>query len=158
MYSHFGDITVGGHGSRALFHLRSLRGEVNVASMKKLLVALLLSATLPALAKDISASDASSHVGEVTDVCGTVSEVHVSSRATFIDLDGRYPTEAFTAGLRRIAAEMRSFCVPQSNWNDGNKQISRRRLAPRFEARWDHGPIQAVFGLSGAHDKPTHVG
>lgn len=43
-----------------------------------------------------TASDAAAHVGETITVEGTVSEVHVSPKATFIDLNGRYPNEEFT--------------------------------------------------------------
>lgn len=44
----------------------------------------------------VTAADAAAHVGESISVEGVVSEVHVSERATFIDLDGRYPNEQFT--------------------------------------------------------------
>jgi DNA/RNA endonuclease YhcR with UshA esterase domain len=44
----------------------------------------------------VTAADAAAHVGETVTVEGIVSEVHVSERATFIDLGGRYPNEEFT--------------------------------------------------------------
>jgi len=44
----------------------------------------------------VTAADAAAHIGETVTVEGIVSEVHVSERATFIDLGGRYPNEEFT--------------------------------------------------------------
>ena len=44
----------------------------------------------------VTAADAASHIGQTITVEGIVSEVHVSTRATFIDLGGRYPNEEFT--------------------------------------------------------------
>lgn len=44
----------------------------------------------------VAAADAAAHVGEAITVEGIVSEVHVSERATFIDLGSRYPNEEFT--------------------------------------------------------------
>ena len=44
----------------------------------------------------VAAANAAAHVGETITVEGMVSEVHVSERATFIDLGGRYPNEEFT--------------------------------------------------------------
>ena len=44
----------------------------------------------------VMAADAANHIGETITVEGVVSEVHVSSKATFIDLNGRYPNEEFT--------------------------------------------------------------
>ena len=44
----------------------------------------------------VTAADAAAHVGETITVEGIVSEVHVSQRATFIDLGGRYPNDEFT--------------------------------------------------------------
>jgi len=44
----------------------------------------------------VRADSAATHVGETITVEGIVSEVHVSPRATFIDLGGRYPNEEFT--------------------------------------------------------------
>lgn len=60
----------------------------------KYLALLLLLVALPVWA--LSTKDAASHVGEVATVCGNVSEVHISRKATFIDMDGRYPDEEFT--------------------------------------------------------------
>jgi DNA/RNA endonuclease YhcR with UshA esterase domain len=53
----------------------------------------------PALPAVIPASDAASHVGRSVTVEGIVSEVHTarSGKATFIDIGGNYPDEAFTA-------------------------------------------------------------
>jgi DNA/RNA endonuclease YhcR with UshA esterase domain len=47
----------------------------------------------------IGASGAAAHIGQTATVEGTVSEVHTaqSGKATFIDMDGNYPNEAFTA-------------------------------------------------------------
>ena len=53
----------------------------------------------PAIAETIiRAPDAQKHVGETVTVEGTVSQVHNDPRAgvTFIDLDGRFPKQAFT--------------------------------------------------------------
>lgn len=44
----------------------------------------------------VTAANASAHIGETITVEGFVSEVHISERATFIDLGGRYPNEEFT--------------------------------------------------------------
>ena len=44
----------------------------------------------------VAAADAANHIGETLTIEGLVSEVHVSPKATFIDLDGRYPNEEFT--------------------------------------------------------------
>ena len=52
--------------------------------------------TRPSRPGTVTAADAAAHVGETITVEGFVSEVHVSQRATFIDLDGRYPNEEFT--------------------------------------------------------------
>lgn len=56
-------------------------------------------AVAPAFAQTITPSEAQSHVGEHVTVEGIVSEVHhaTSGRATFIDMDGRYPNNVFTA-------------------------------------------------------------
>jgi DNA/RNA endonuclease YhcR with UshA esterase domain len=43
----------------------------------------------------ISTADAENHVGQKVTVEGMVSEVHISERATFIDMDGTYPDEEF---------------------------------------------------------------
>ena len=44
----------------------------------------------------VAAADAANHIGETITVEGVVDEVHVSPKATFIDLGGRYPNEEFT--------------------------------------------------------------
>ena len=49
----------------------------------------------------VAAADAVNHVGETITVEGVVSEVHVSAKATFIDLNGRYPNEEFTGLIWR---------------------------------------------------------
>jgi exonuclease VII large subunit len=62
--------------------------------------ALLMSTlAMPALAGAVPAAEAASHVGQSVTVEGTVSEVHTarSGKATFIDIGGSYPNEAFTA-------------------------------------------------------------
>ncbi|MBN9579066.1 MAG: hypothetical protein J0H26_11930 [Alphaproteobacteria bacterium] len=50
-------------------------------------------------AATVSAADAAAHAGQSVTVEGYVSEVHTarSGKATFVDLDGRYPGQAFTA-------------------------------------------------------------
>ena len=56
--------------------------------------------TAPALAQaTIAPAAAKEHVGETVTVEGAVSEVHhaASGRATFIDMGGRYPNNAFAA-------------------------------------------------------------
>lgn len=52
----------------------------------------------PALAETIQPTDAAAHVGQTVTVAGTVSEVHTSTRsgATFINMGGRFPDDAFT--------------------------------------------------------------
>lgn len=44
----------------------------------------------------VMAADAATRIGQTITVEGIVREVHVSERATFIDLNGRYPYEEFT--------------------------------------------------------------
>jgi DNA/RNA endonuclease YhcR with UshA esterase domain len=63
------------------------------------LAIILTMATSPTFADSISANDAASHVGQSATVEGTVSEVHRarSGKATFLDIGGRYPNNAFTA-------------------------------------------------------------
>jgi DNA/RNA endonuclease YhcR with UshA esterase domain len=53
----------------------------------------------PAWAAVISATAASSHVGQSVTVEGLVSEVHTarSGKETFIDIGGAYPNQTFTA-------------------------------------------------------------
>jgi DNA/RNA endonuclease YhcR with UshA esterase domain len=53
----------------------------------------------PACAAVIPATEAASHIGQSVTVEGVVSEVHTASsgKATFIDIGGTYPNEAFTA-------------------------------------------------------------
>ena len=53
----------------------------------------------PAQAMAISAEDAAAHDGSMVTVEGIAREVHVArnGRATFIDLDGVYPDQPFTA-------------------------------------------------------------
>lgn len=68
--------------------------------MKALVIALGFALTAaPALAQTIQPADARAHVGQTVTVEGTVSEVHTaaSGRATYIDMGGRYPNNAFTA-------------------------------------------------------------
>lgn len=67
----------------------------------KLLIApfcLLITAST-AIAGTISPTNAGSHVGQMATVEGQVSEVHTarSGKATFIDMGGSYPNNAFTA-------------------------------------------------------------
>lgn len=52
-----------------------------------------------AIASTIPATDAASHIGQSATVEGVVSEVHTarSGKATFLDIGGSYPNEAFTA-------------------------------------------------------------
>lgn len=52
----------------------------------------------PAFAQTIQPTDAAAHVGQTVTVAGTVSEVHKSPRsgATFVNMGGRYPNDAFT--------------------------------------------------------------
>ncbi|HTV30861.1 MAG TPA: hypothetical protein VMF32_24195 [Xanthobacteraceae bacterium] len=52
-----------------------------------------------ALAGVVTPRDAAAHVGQVATVEGQVSEVHTarSGKATFIDMGGSYPNNAFTA-------------------------------------------------------------
>jgi exonuclease VII large subunit len=59
----------------------------------------LLLLVAPALAETVSAADAAKHVGQTVTVEGLVSGVHTarSGSATFINMGGRYPNNAFTA-------------------------------------------------------------
>ena len=59
------------------------------------LVAFILSSS-PALAATITPQDAASHIGQTVTVEG-VAHVHVARTATFIDMGGTYPNEAFQA-------------------------------------------------------------
>ena len=56
---------------------------------------------LPALAQNITASEAAKHVGEHATVCGRVVSEHTASSSvgqpTFINLDRSYPNQVFTA-------------------------------------------------------------
>jgi DNA/RNA endonuclease YhcR with UshA esterase domain len=68
--------------------------------MKALVLALgLVLAAIPARAQTIAPADAQKHVGQVVTVEGVVSDVHAaaSGRATFIDIGGNYPDNAFAA-------------------------------------------------------------
>lgn len=53
----------------------------------------------PALAQPIAPSEAEAHAGQSVTVEGTASAVRASpsGRATFIDIDGAYPDNSFTA-------------------------------------------------------------
>ena len=62
----------------------------------------LVAAAPPALAlaqATISPAEAQAHAGQSVTVEGTVSEIHVSAsgRATFVNLGGRFPNNAFSA-------------------------------------------------------------
>jgi DNA/RNA endonuclease YhcR with UshA esterase domain len=68
-------------------------------AMRALLIAVEFSLMVtPAAAQIISCSDVQSHVGQNVTVEGAVSEVHhaASGSATFLDMCGRYPNNAFT--------------------------------------------------------------
>ncbi|HWD18966.1 MAG TPA: hypothetical protein VHB20_06775 [Verrucomicrobiae bacterium] len=54
-------------------------------------------AVTPSESVSISAADAQSHIGEMETVEGAVSEVKVTAKAVFLDIDGIYPNEALTA-------------------------------------------------------------
>ena len=66
--------------------------------MNRFALALVLTlAVAPAVAATISATDASSHIGQFATVEGVVGEVKVSKGGTtFIDVGGSYPNEVFT--------------------------------------------------------------
>ena len=49
----------------------------------------------------LTSVEARDHIGHRVTVEGVVSEVHFAERATFIDLDGRYPNEQFTGVIFR---------------------------------------------------------
>jgi hypothetical protein len=61
---------------------------------------LLFAFCLPAMAANITTSEAKSHVGESATVCGTISGVHYAAstkgQPTFINLDGSCPHQALT--------------------------------------------------------------
>lgn len=71
--------------------------------MRTIMLALCFAAAAtPALAQDqtqtIAPTDAVARIGQTVTVEGKVSDVHTGrSGATFIDIDGRYPDNAFTA-------------------------------------------------------------
>jgi DNA/RNA endonuclease YhcR with UshA esterase domain len=44
----------------------------------------------------VAPGDAQYHVGQTITVEGTVSEVHIADRATFLNMGGAYPDEEFT--------------------------------------------------------------
>jgi len=78
--------------------------------MRSLALAFLFvaSATPTALAQaTIAPAAAKDHVGEVVTVEGPVSEIHhaASGRATFIDMGGRYPNNAFAAVIFQSDAD-----------------------------------------------------
>lgn len=54
-----------------------------------LLSLVLLWSIVPCHAGDIAPADAKAHVGEVVTVHGTVDEVKVSAKATFLDFGGK---------------------------------------------------------------------
>jgi DNA/RNA endonuclease YhcR with UshA esterase domain len=67
--------------------------------MRALVFALGLALTaIPAVAETIQPSDAPKHIGEIVTVEGTVNEVHTDARsgATFINMGGSFPNQAFT--------------------------------------------------------------
>lgn len=51
----------------------------------------------PVWAATILAGQAASHVGETATVEGLATQVKVSRGATFVDIDGMYPSQTFTA-------------------------------------------------------------
>ena len=61
----------------------------------QLAVALIL-LTTPAIAATISVQDAAQHAGEMTTVEG-VAHVHVSQKASFLDIGAPYPDQPFQA-------------------------------------------------------------
>jgi hypothetical protein len=50
----------------------------------------------PALAATITAQDAAQHAGEMVTVEG-LARIHVSAKASFLDIGGNYPDEPFPA-------------------------------------------------------------
>lgn len=56
-----------------------------------------LSAATSAGSGAISAEDAAAHDGNLATVEGVARQVHVARQATFIDIDGIYPDQPFTA-------------------------------------------------------------
>jgi DNA/RNA endonuclease YhcR with UshA esterase domain len=78
--------------------------------MRSLALALLCLATTTRVLAQISTivpAAAKDHVGEQVTIEGMVSEVHhaASGRATFIDLGGRYPSNAFAAVIFQSDAD-----------------------------------------------------
>ncbi len=59
---------------------------------------ILLLAPVWASADTISPTEASRHIGEIATVEGQVSQVHIDARSgvTFLNMGGRYPSNAFT--------------------------------------------------------------
>lgn len=57
--------------------------------------ALLLFAT-DLIASEIPAAEAKNHIGEQVTIRGTVTEVKVVTKAIFLDIDGKYPNQAFS--------------------------------------------------------------
>jgi hypothetical protein len=83
---------------------QTVNSTLQEAAMKAFVPALLLTvgislAAAPALAQPIPPAEAEAHAGQSVTVEGTASEVHASpsGRATFINIGGAYPNNAFTA-------------------------------------------------------------
>jgi len=100
-----------------------------------LVIGLALAVATPASADIIKPEEAQAHVGQTVTVEGAVSEVHHarSGRATFIDLGGRYPNNAFTAVIfARDAAKFPNVDALNGKTVDITGAVQLRRGKPEI--------------------------
>jgi hypothetical protein len=78
-----------------------LTQEGKMSLLKRIAITSFFLSSTFALAQSIPASEANSHIGERTTICGTIAKTHTSCASrgtpTFIDFDRLYPGETFTA-------------------------------------------------------------
>jgi hypothetical protein len=81
-----------------------------MSRFKKATLLILVFTSTFVVSQSIPATDAGKHIGERGTVCGTITDTHTAAGSrggpTFIDLDGKYPLQAFTAVIWQ--AEKRS--------------------------------------------------
>ena len=140
---------------------------------KAILLAFLLTPVFTC-AQNISASDASRHVGEQGTVCGRIAEVKITTNVrgtpTFIDFEKPYPNEMFTAVIwERDKASVGSvprvgvLCVkgtiteyrgrPQivlhrrSDWSGAQTTLSNNRHYTNVDGQTVHSPAYSSNGV-----------